>query len=237
MSKEKANESPKGTEKQSLEQKLDYNFQNSRLLEEALTHPTFAHEHSDLEVDDNQRLEFLGDAVLNLVVGHLIMQRYPKAREGELTRMRANLVSETGLAMLAQNLGLGAHIRLGKGEQATQGQKKKSILADALEALIAALYLDGGGEKAFGTIEKLFLPLLGKALTDPKTDLQELAQKKFGVIPDYQVIAESGPDHDKTFIVKLHLQELVTTGEGKSKKVAEKKAAGNALKMLCEDDP
>jgi ribonuclease-3 len=146
-------------------------------------------------------LEFLGDAVLNLAVGHLLMHHHPDAQEGELTRMRANLVSESGLAKLAQDLNLGPYIRLGKGERATHGREKKSILADALEALMAALYLDGGSEKTFDIIAKLFAPMLGNSQTDAKTDLQELTQKKYQVVPEYQVIAETGPDHDKTFIV------------------------------------
>lgn len=226
---------PSGHSPESLQKKLGYSFKNLRLLKEALTHPTFAHEHPTPDLSDNQRLEFLGDAVLNLVVGHLLMQHYPKAREGELTRMRANLVSEAGLSTLARDLGLGPHIRLGRGEQASHGQKKRSILADAMEALMAAVYLDSGGDKAFRVIERLFSPLLGHAPADPKTDLQELAQKKYGVVPNYEVVAESGPDHDKTFVVKLSLNELFTTGEGKSKKVAEKNAAVNALKILSEN--
>ena len=220
-----------------LEKKLGYLFKDRRLLVEALTHPTFAHEHPDPNIGDNQRLEFLGDAVLNLVVGHLLMQRYPRAREGALTRMRANLVSEAGLARLARNLDLGAHIRLGKGERTANGQKKRSILADAMEALTAALYLDGSWENTVEIIEDLFSPSLGRVHSDPKSDLQELAQKKFGVVPNYRVISESGPDHDKIFVVKLILNDLTTLAEGKSKKVAEKRAAENALKLLSEDTP
>jgi len=219
----------------SLQKKLGYCFKNPLLANEALTHSTFAHEHPDPNLNDNQRLEFLGDAVLNLVVGHLLMLRYPRAREGELTRMRANLVSETGLSLLARDLDLGPHIRLGRGEQASHGQNKRSILADTMEALMAAVYLDGGGEKAFGVIERLFSPLLGKVYSDPKTDLQELAQRKYGVVPDYQVITETGPDHDKTFVVKLSVNDLSAIGEGKSKKVAEKTAAEKVLKTLGDE--
>jgi ribonuclease III len=215
-----------------LEKKLGYHFENPRFLEEALTHPTYAHEHPDPELKDNQRLEFLGDAVLNLAVGHLLMHHHPDAQEGELTRMRANLVSESGLAKLAQDLNLGPYIRLGKGERATHGREKKSILADALEALMAALYLDGGSEKTFDIIAKLFAPMLGNSQTDAKTDLQELTQKKYQVVPEYQVIAETGPDHDKTFIVELNLFDITATGTGKSKKLAEKAAAEKALKIF-----
>jgi len=215
-----------------LEKKLGYHFENPRFLEEALTHPTYAHEHPDPELKDNQRLEFLGDAVLNLVVGHLLMRHHPDAQEGELTRMRANLVSESGLAKLAQDLNLGPYIRLGKGEMATHGQEKKSILADALEASMAALYLDGGSEKTFDIIAKLFSSMLGNPQTDAKTDLQELTQKKYQVVPEYQVINETGPDHDKTFIVELNVFDVTTTGTGKSKKLAEKAAAEEALKIF-----
>ena len=218
-----------------LEEKLGYHFENSRFLQEALTHPTYAHEHPDPEFKDNQRLEFLGDAVLNLVVGHLLMRHHPDAQEGELTRMRANLVSESGLATLARNLNLGPYIRLGKGERATHGRRKKSILADALEALMAALYLDGGSEKAFDIIAKLFSPMLGNLQTDAKTDLQELVQKKYRIMPEYRVIAETGPDHDKTFIVELSIFDITTSGTGKSKKLAEKAAAEEALKIFSTE--
>lgn len=215
-----------------LEEKLGYRFVAPRLLKEALTHPTYAHEHPDSEVKDNQRLEFLGDAVLNLVVGHQLMRYHPDAREGALTRMRANLVSEAGLSRLARELDLGEYIQLGKGEHASQGQKKRSILADTLEALMAAIYLDGGSVKAFQIIEALFTPLMGDSITDVKTDLQELAQKKYRVTPEYRTIAETGPDHDKTFEVELRMADTVTTGMGKSKKAAEKAAAKAALNAL-----
>jgi ribonuclease III len=219
-----------------LESILGYHFQNQLLLEKALTHPTYAHEHPNPELKDNQRLEFLGDAVLNLVVGHLLMIHDPNAREGELTLMRASLVSESGLAEIAQGMNLGAHIKLGVGELATHGREKKSILADTLEAIMAALYLDGGYEKAFIIIETLFAPFLGNHKPDPKTDLQERVQKKHGGIPVYRVMDETGPAHDKTFTIELKVGELITVGTGKSKKSAEKSAAEKALKRLSEID-
>ena len=215
-----------------LEATLGYHFKNRQLLEKSLTHSTYAHEHPDPEFEDNQRLEFLGDAVLNLVVGHLLMIHFPAAREGELTRMRANLVSESGLAEQARALNLGAYIRLGVGERATHGCEKSSILADALEAIMAAVYLDGGIERAFAIIQKRFSPLLGKPRPDVKTDLQELVQKKLGIIPTYRVLGESGPAHEKTFTVELSVGETTAIGVGKSKKSAEKSAAEKALKQL-----
>ncbi len=217
-----------------LEATLGYHFKNRQLLEKSLTHPTYAHEHPDPELKDNQRLEFLGDAVINLVVGHLLMIRFPDAREGELTRMRANLVSESGLSTQARDLNLGAYIRLGVGERATHGGEKSSILADTLEAIMAAIYLDGGIEKAFVIIQKLFSSLLGQPKSDAKTDLQELVQKKLGIIPTYQVMDEAGPAHEKVFTVELSVGDMTTTGVGRSKKLAEKSAAEKALKQLSD---
>ncbi len=234
---ERGEKSGPGTEKETLplgrlESILGYRFNNRQLLEKSLTHPTYAHEHPDPNLKDNQRLEFLGDAVLNLVVGHLLMQHFPDAREGELTRMRANLVNESGLSEQARGLGLGAYIRLGAGEMATHGREKSSILADTLEAVMAAIYLDGGSEKAFMIIRKLFSPLLGNPKADVKTDLQELVQKKLGIIPTYRVLGETGPAHEKTFTVELSAGDTTTIGVGKSKKLAEKSAAEKALKQL-----
>ncbi len=215
-----------------LETQLGYHFKDGRLLETALTHPTYAHEHPAPAQADNQRLEFLGDAVLNLIVGHLLMMHAPNAREGELTRMRARLVSETGLCAQARELDLGAYIRLGAGELATHGREKKSILADTLEAVMAAVYLDGGFAQTFTIVQNLFSPLLGAPENDTKTALQELAQKKMRMAPVYRVLGETGPAHEKMFTVELILGDIITTGTGKSKKRAEKSAAGKALKKL-----
>ncbi len=220
-----------------LEERFGYQFENRSLLEEALTHPTYAHEHPGSDSKDNQRLEFFGDAVLNLLVGLLLMTCHPKAREGELTRMRATLVSERGLARLARDLNIGAYIRLGKGEVMANGHEKESILADTMEALMAAVYLDGGDQKAYDIIKRLFSPLLGNLASDPKTDLQELAQRRFGGVPIYKVVQETGPDHDKTFIVELEIDKVTTSGTGKSKKLAEKKAAQKALDFFSETAP
>lgn len=217
-----------------LEKTVGYTFQEKRLLAEALTHSTYVHENPSSAVGDNQRLEFLGDAVLGLVVGHLLMQLYPDCREGELTQMRSNLVNEARLAAIARQIGLGENLRLGRGENQTDGQNKSSILADALEALFAAVYLDGGFKAAFKVIQKLFETVLGVASFDPKSELQELAQKKYQITPTYHLLSETGPDHDKLFTVALSLADIEVQGSGKSKKQAEKMAALRALNKLTK---
>jgi len=220
-----------------LRRKLLYEFENINLLEEALRHSSFVNEQADLGMRDNERLEFLGDAVLNLVVGDILMQRYPDSEEGDLSRMRANLVNETQLAAIARSLNLGFYLQLGKGEVQTNGREKNSILADTLEAIMAAIYLDGGFDAAFNVIDRHFSPLIGAYATsmvsfDYKSQVQEFVQTTQQVMPIYTVIHESGPDHDKTFQVRLQLQQLHAEGEGKSKKMAEQDAARKALELL-----
>ncbi len=215
-----------------LEKTVGYTFKDRQLFEQAVTHRTFVHEHPHLNATDNQRLEFLGDAVLGLVVGDLLMRVYPDCREGELTQMRSNLVNETRLAAIARQVGLGENLRLGRGEHQSGGQNKSSILADALEALFAAIYLDGGFQAAFDVVEALFETVLGAASFDPKSELQELAQKKFQITPTYRLLAETGPDHDKVFTVELSLVQIQVQGSGKSKKQAEKMAALRALNEI-----
>ncbi len=218
-----------------LEKTVGYTFQDKRLLVEALTHRTFVHENPGSAVGDNQRLEFLGDAVLGLVVGDLLMRLYPDCREGELTQMRSNLVNETRLAAIARQVGLGEHLRLGRGELQSDGQNKSSILADALEALFAAVYLDGGFKAAFNVVQELFETVMGAASFDPKSELQELAQKMFKITPTYHLLSEAGPDHDKVFTVELSLAQIQVQGSGKSKKQAEKMAALRALSELSKE--
>ena len=220
-----------------IEQKLGYRFHSTDLLEEALRHSSFVNEQPDLDLRDNERFEFLGDAVLNLVVGHILMQRYPDLKEGDLSRMRANLVNESQLARIARSINLGSFIRLGKGELQTLGREKNSILADTFEALIAAVYLDGGFEAAFNLIDANFSPLLeGESTTadhhDYKSKLQEIVQEKQGAMPKYTVIREEGPDHEKTFWIELTVFDIETQGSGKSKKMAEQDAARKALEHL-----
>jgi len=220
-----------------LTQKLDYTFQNESLLHEALNHSSFVNEQGESALRDNERLEFLGDAVLNLVVGHILMDRYPHLKEGELSRIRANLVNETQLAWVARGIDLGRHIRLGKGELQTNGSEKNSILADAYEALIAAVYLDNGFEAAYKIIENCLSSSLvsitdSAANYDFKSQLQELVQINHGSVPEYRIVKEVGPDHDKTFHVEVKVLKLLEQGTGKSKKMAEQSAAQKALEIL-----
>jgi ribonuclease III len=221
-----------------LENELGYQFKNIAFLREALQHSSYVNEQRDLGLQDNERLEFLGDAVLDLVITHILMEHFPETREGDLSRMRATIVNESQLSLVAQSLNLGQHLLLGRGEALSNGQEKKSILADALEAVIAAVYLDGGLQAGFEVIEKQFSEIISQvgdrlAAEDFKSRLQELVQVRFKRIPDYEVVAESGPDHDKTFEVRLSIGNSLTTyGTGKSKKAAEQAAAEVALEKL-----
>jgi 3',5'-nucleoside bisphosphate phosphatase len=220
-----------------LQETLAYRFKDTRILGEAVRHSSFVNELADPALRDNERFEFLGDAVLNLVVGHILMQRYPDLKEGDLTRIRANMVNETQLAAMAQSLNIGSHILLGKGEFLTGGHQKNSILADAMEAIIAAIYLDGGYPAASAMIENHFSALFdavstGVQFLDHKSELQEVVQLQHMQTPEYQIIAESGPDHDKTFSVQATIGDLKTIGKGKSKKAAEQDAARKALLSL-----
>lgn len=223
-------------------QKLGYHFTDEALISEAFRHSSYVNEQADSGLRDNERLEFLGDAVLNLVVGHLLMQRYPEMREGDLSRMRANLVNESQLAEIARTIDLGSHIVLGKGELLSNGSDKNSILADTFEAVVAAVFLDGGFNAAYRIIENHLAPLLEVIHTlsssqDFKSRLQELIQVNQQQMPDYSVIDENGPDHDKTFCVRLKVLDLITEGRGKSKKQAEQDAARNALNILRNGRP
>jgi ribonuclease-3 len=220
-----------------IETKLGYEFNSKELLEEALRHSSFVNEQPKLDLRDNERLEFLGDAVLSLIIGHILMARYPDLKEGDLSRTRANLVNEFRLAVIARSLDLGAFIRLGKGEIQTDGREKNSILAGAFEALVAAVYLDGGFKTAFKMIENSFIPFLDfvQSATDSydyKSQLQEWVQEKQGEIPNYKVVREEGPDHDKTFWISVKVFDVETQGKGKNKKAAEQDAARKALEIL-----
>jgi ribonuclease-3 len=225
-----------------IETKLGYEFNSKELLEEALRHSSFVNEQPKSDLRDNERLEFLGDAVLSLIIGHLLMARYPGLKEGDLSRTRANLVNEFRLAVIARSLDLGAFIRLGKGEIQTDGREKNSILAGAFEALVAAVYLDGGFKTAFKIIEQNFMPFLDfvQSATDSydyKSQLQEWVQEKQGEIPNYRVVREEGPDHDKTFWISVKAFDVETEGQGKNKKTAEQDAARKALEILKNERP
>jgi len=222
-----------------LEKNLGYTFKDTHLLDKALCHSSFVNEQLDIEMEDNERLEFLGDAVLSLTAGDMLMMRFPDMKEGDLSRMRANLVNESRLAGLARSIDLGAFIKLGKGELRTNGREKNSILADTMEAVFAAIYLDGGFAASFDTITNHLSPFLDSiskpaANRDYKSQLQELVQMTHQQIPLYEVIKETGPDHDKLFSVRLTLKDVAAEGVGKSKKMAEQDAARNALDILKE---
>ncbi|MFO7666377.1 MAG: ribonuclease III [Desulfobacterales bacterium] len=224
-------------EPSALEKRLAYEFKNQSLLEEALRHSSFVNEQAHLQMRDNERLEFLGDAVLNLVIGHILLNRFPDLDEGDLSRMRSNLVNETQVASVARSLDLGFHIQLGKGEFLTNGREKNSILANTFEAIIAAAYLDGGYDTAFKLIEKCFSGFFESdrnlaSTYDYKSRIQELLQTGQGEKPVYSVIEETGPDHNKAFRVELSVNDIRTEGYGKSKKHAEQDAARKALDIL-----
>ncbi|HEY5513400.1 MAG TPA: ribonuclease III [Geomonas sp.] len=218
-----------------IEQALGYRFRDRALLEEALTHRTFVNEAGGGK--DNQRLEFFGDAVLDFLLSDLLLVQFPTSREGELTRIRAALVDEGSLASIAIGIDLGSSLRLGRGEEKGGGREKRSLLADAFEALLAALYLDGGIEEARRVVHRHFAPLLvsgdGLAGRDFKTNLQERARLERGELPRYQLKQVSGPDHDRRFTVEIYLgNELMGEGEGRSKKEAEQAAAKAASERL-----
>ena len=216
---------------------LGYTFQRPDLLIEALSHSSFVNEQSDRNRRDNERFEFLGDAVLNLVVGDLLMQYDPELREGDLTRIRSAMVNEQQLAALSKSINLGKHILLGKGESRTGGGDKSSILADCLEAVIAAIYLDGGFPASFDFIRRHFSPLIQPLVSkinaqDYKSELQEFVQSRHQSGPVYTLYDASGPDHDKTFRIQLETFGIRTRGQGKSKKSAEQDAARIAIQIL-----
>lgn len=220
-----------------LEQKLQYTFQDKGLLENALRHSSYANESRNRGVTSNERLEFLGDSVLGFVTAKYLYKHYPDLPEGKMTKVRAELVCEHALHKVAQELELGRYIRLGKGEENTGGRTRPSILADAVEATIAAMFLDGGMEVAERFILTRVLTDLEQGLpvsnSDNKTKLQELIQQKSGQVLTYAVTGESGPDHCKQFTVSVSLNgEVVGSGIGRTKKEAEQAAAGDALGKL-----
>jgi ribonuclease III len=221
----------------SIENLIGYTFADPGLMEEALRHSSYVNEVPNTSLRDNERLEFIGDAVLNLAVGHLLLLRFAGLKEGDLSRMRANLVNERQLAQLGRRLELNRGIRLGKGEALTGGLEKDSILAGALEALVAAVYLDGGFAAAFALVEREFQPLIRKidpsfAHGDYKSQLQELVQSGPGTMPAYSIAREEGPDHDKIFWVRLNVMDIEVEGMGKSRKTAEQDAARKALHLI-----
>ena len=218
-----------------LEEKLGYTFRDQTLLENALTHSSCANE-SRGRLHSNERLEFLGDSILGMVVAEHLYRNHPDLPEGELTRTRAALVCEESLVEVAQALGLGDYLKLGKGEEAGGGRNRPSIRADAVEAVLAAVYLDGGIGSARKIIQKYILSKEVAGLAtgrDYKTALQELVQRESGQVLKYHLTGESGPDHDKRFFVEVELNgRPVGSGEGHSKKEAEQMAAKAAIETL-----
>ena len=219
-----------------LEQAIGYRFKNITLLQNALAHSSYANERWHDSLKSNERLEFLGDSILGMMVADHLYRSFPDRPEGELTRMRADMVCEQSLAKIADRIGLGKHLLLGHGEEQGGGRGRASILADAVESVIAATYLDGGMDAARKFIAQFVLcnvPVSRLQNVDYKTRLQELVQQKKNQIISYSLTGETGPDHDKHFTVEVSLNgEVVGQGSGTSKKRAEQDAACNALKKL-----
>ena len=220
-----------------LEQKLGYQFRDRALLSEALNHSSYANEHRALGEQSNERLEVLGDSVLGFVTAEFLFELHRDLPGGDLTRQRAALVCEQSLYEVAKMLDLGKYLKLGKGEDAGGGRTRPSILADATEAVFAAVYLDGGIEAASALIHRVLLDKEGEhaeeLMQDYKTALQELVQRKSGQALSYRMVGESGPDHNKTFTAEVWLNgEGVGTGSGHSKKEAEQAAARAAIRRL-----
>lgn len=221
-----------------FEKRLGYKFKRREHLKRALTHKSFVNEHRLAQTENNERYEYLGDAVLELSVSHLLMERFPEHPEGELSKLRAAIVNEGQLAELAVELKLGDYLYLGKGEDQTGGRDKPSLLADAFEAVLGAVYLDRGFEKAFAVVKKHYEKILERCggvgfVKDYKTKLQEESQGRFRAIPRYKLVSEKGPDHRKLFEIHLYIrEECFGIGKGASKKAAEQEAARQALEKM-----
>lgn len=220
-----------------LERQLSYRFTDLRLLQKALIHSSFAFEQAQIG-NNNEILEFLGDAVLDLVIGHILCNRFPKMREGELTRLRSSLVNETHLAIMARELGLGEYLCLGKGEDASNGRNKSSILSCAYEAVIGAIFEDSDYETVAAIVGNFFIPAMDAKkeellMADAKSRLQEALQEEFNEAPSYRLDEEEGPSHQKVFTVSVVFRgAALGSGVASSKKEAEQKAASVALAEL-----
>jgi len=221
-----------------LTKELGYTFKDPELLLQAFRHSSYVNEQLDLKLSDNERLEFLGDAVVDLAISDLLMKIFQNAKEGDLSKYRAMIVGESGLYQVALSLHLGDHLLLGKGEEQTGGREKPSLLADTMEALLGAIYLDAGFDRVLEVIRKLFLPLLEmvdtkEMLHDYKSLLQEFTQQTYKTLPKYSLVEENGPAHDKTFKIVLTINgEILAEAKGKSKKEAEQKVAREAFFCL-----
>lgn len=222
----------------SLQGKLGYVFNDPQLLQKSLIHSSYAFEQEEKHAKDNETLEFLGDAVLDLTVGFALFTHFPEMTEGELTKLRATLVNESHLLLMANEIGLGEYILLGKGEDRSNGRQKSSILASAYEAVVGAIFLDKGYDAVTQFVESHFVPWFEKRkktllFADSKSALQEVFQEKYGEAPGYFLEKEEGPDHDKRFFVTVRFHEkTLASGSAGSKKEAEQKAAAEALKDI-----
>lgn len=231
------------TEKlRTLEERLGWAFADLTLLDNALTHRSYINENSTSGCRDNERLEFLGDAVLELTVSDMLMRKYPDHAEGQLSKLRASVVNEQPLAEMARRFGIGEHLLLGRGEEGSGGRTKSSLLANAFESIVAAMFLDGGFDRTAAFVRGLFEPLIAggsidSVYRDYKTAAQERTQVLFHEMPRYTLLSESGPDHDKRFETGFMIGErLIATGRGRSKKEAEQQAARTALEELLNVD-
>lgn len=219
-----------------IQQQIGVRFREPGLLEQALTHRSYANENR--VAYHNERMEFLGDSVLNLIISEYLMNACPASAEGELSRLRAAVVSEPALARVGREIGLGPYILLGRGEEQTGGRDKDSVLANCLEALIAAIYLDSGKDAAQSFILGCFTDVMRRTCAsggsfDYKTQLQELCQERLKQLPEYRTVSETGPDHQKQFEVEVWIRgKMNGRGTGRSKKEAEQKAAKEALENL-----
>lgn len=223
-----------------LTDRLQYAFRNRELLEEAFRHSSYVNEVGDPSLRDNERLEFLGDAVLDLSISHLLMDRFKAASEGELSKFRAMMVNEGSLFTVARQLNLGEFLLLGRGEERMQGRSKPSILANAVEALIGAVYLDAGFSRTDRIVRRLFTPLVEEMgeevpIRDYKSLIQEYTQRCHSALPEYVLVDEKGPPHDRVFRIALRLRgRVVAESTGKSKKAAEQKVAREAYRCLMD---
>lgn len=218
-----------------LQERIGYQFREERLLRQALTHSSYANEKHMKKLSDNERLEFLGDAVLEVTTSEFLYRNHPTLPEGDLTKFRASLVCEPTLAFCTKEMELGDYLYLGKGEEQTGGRERKSILSDALEAVIGAIYLDGGFEAAKRFVERFILTDIEhkKLFFDSKTLLQEIVQAQYEEALHYELLGEEGPDHNKQFRVEARIGErAVGEGKGRTKKAAEQEAAYQALLAL-----
>jgi len=219
-----------------IQQRIAYTFNDVELLERSLTHKSYANENR--VPYHNERMEFLGDAVLSLVVSEYLMKACPDSTEGDLSRLRAAVVSEPALAAVSREIGLGDYLLLGKGEEQTGGRNKDSLLADCLEALIASVYLDTGIDAAEAFVIRFFAAVINKTCTsggslDYKTELQELCQERLKLLPEYRIVSETGPDHQKQFEMEVWINgQLSGRGIGRSKKEAEQRSAREALEKM-----